>query len=59
MEKIKIGAVIEMVKSGKRYIVENKSASKITLRLNDRVVCFSWSALKDRIARKVAIVHEF
>lgn len=58
MEKIKIGAVIEMVKTGKRYIVESIKPSGIMLRRNDHGVSFSWSALKDRIARKTAVVHE-
>ena len=58
MEKIKIGAVIQMVKTGKRYIVEEIKPSGVALRLGSRIVNFSRSALKQRIAVGSAIVIE-
>ena len=59
MEKIKIGAVIQMVKTGKRYIVEEvKPSAAWPCDWVAGIVNFSRSALKQRIAVGSAIVVE-
>lgn len=59
MEKISIGTIIEMVRTGKRFVVDSISPQGIVLKECSRVVTFSRSALNERLKRKSAVIIEY
>jgi len=58
IEHVTIGTIIEMVKTGKRFVVDSISPQGIVLKECSRLVKFSRSALNERFKRKSAIIVE-
>ena len=56
IENITIGTIIEMVKTGKRFVVDSISPQGIVLKECSRLVTFSRSALNERLKRNSAII---
>jgi len=56
IEHLTIGTMIQMAKTGKQFIVDSISPSKIVLKECTRFVTFSRSALNERLKRKSATI---
>ena len=56
IEHISIGTIIEMVRTGKRFVVESITPQGIALKECSRLVTFSRSALNERLKRNSAII---
>ena len=59
IENISIGTIIEMVRTGKRFVVDSISPQGIVLKECSRLVTFSRSALNERFKRKSAVIIEY
>ena len=56
IEHISIGTIIEMVKTGKQFVVDSITPQGIVLKECSRLVTFSRSALNERLKRKSAFI---
>ena len=56
IEQISKGTIIQMVKTGKEFIVDSISPRTIVLRECTRFVSFSKSALNERLKNKSAVI---
>jgi hypothetical protein len=59
IEHVTIGTIIEMVKTGRRFVVDSISPQGIALKECSRIVNFSRSALSERLKRKSAIIVQY
>ena len=56
IEHITIGTIIQMAKTGKKFVVDNVTTSGFVLKECSRFVTFSKSALNERLQKKSAII---
>jgi len=54
IEHLSVGSIIEMVRTGKQFVVDRISPSGVVLKECTRFVSFSKSALNERLKRKSA-----
>ena len=59
IENISIGTIIEMVKTGKQFVVDSITPQGIVLKECSRLVTFSRSALNERLKRKSAFIVQY
>jgi len=59
IENISIGTIIQMVRTGKQYVVDSISPQGIVLKECSRFVTFSRSALNERFKRKSAFIVQY
>jgi hypothetical protein len=58
IDHISIGTIIQMVRTGKEFVVDSISPSQIVLKECSRIVSFSRSALNERLKNKSAVILE-
>lgn len=56
IEHLTIGTIIQMVRTGKQFVVDRISPTGIDLKQCSRIVTFSRSALNERLKRKSAVI---
>jgi len=59
VDEIKIGSIIQMVRTGKEFIVDRITPTGIVLREYTTFVSFSKPALNERLKRKSAIIIQY
>jgi len=59
IENINIGTIIEMVRTGKQFVVDSISPKGVVLRECTRFVSFSKSALNERLKSKSAVIIQY
>jgi len=59
IENISIGTIIQMVRTGKQYVVDSISPTAFVLKECSRFVTFSRSALNERLKRKSAFIVQY